>query len=441
MAQLPATPHTPATPDRFTLPGDIPDDVSPREAPGVPTQDWLARGLRHPAGRGWEGEGAPAAASPFAQGPSALEEEPEEDRALFNRARQVAFLQALAACGAVRRASAHVGVSYRTAYRERRASAPFRLAWDAALLSARALSEDVLATRALDGVEEIVFYRGEEVGRRVRYDSRLLLAHLARLDRLIEDARTRAFAEDYEGAMERFAAGEVDPAPVCGECGVALPVLDLAGEGAGAVGAPISSSGLCDKCDIPPAETVGKRAGTIPPGALDAAREAALRAIPCDCPGARHGTDRGAPHWRMGAGGPQPVCNTGGGGPCCADPRWPDCRDCPHYPPVDRLEYAMADARPADAPDLWRLGEERAVEAAQLMAFEMGDPAWWRTGAEGERYGQDEDGHWYSELELEELAELAEADQENEVDEKVVVEACAPEPAPEPRGPRCRNLR
>src|SRR5688572_25987081 len=60
----------------------------------------------------------------------------------FTRERQVAFLHALAACGAVRNASAAIGMSYRTAYRERRASPAFRRAWDAALLSARALSED-----------------------------------------------------------------------------------------------------------------------------------------------------------------------------------------------------------------------------------------------------------------------------------------------------------
>ncbi|UIP08121.1 hypothetical protein LY632_06925 [Erythrobacter sp. SDW2] len=336
---------------------------------------------------------------------------------LFTRERQVAFLQALAACGAVRRASAQVGISYRTAYRERRASAPFRLAWDAALLSARALSEDVLATRALDGVEEIVFYRGEEIGRRVRYDARLLLAHLARLDRLTEDARTRAFAEDYEGALERFAAGTDDPAPVCEDCGVALPVGSVpaqAGTSGGSEPSPkapafaggrSSSSGLCDKCDIPPAETAIKRASTNPPGALDAAREAALAAIPCDCPGAQLGTDRGAPHWRMGAGGPEPVCNSDGRGPCCADPRWPDCRDCPHYPPVDRLEHAMAEARPADAPELWRLGEERAVEACQVEAFLAGDSEWWRVGADQVRYRRDgEDGGWYPEDEFEDAA-------------------------------------
>ncbi|WP_126176666.1 hypothetical protein [Tsuneonella rigui] len=226
--------------DAFTLPGDIPDApgevsaVDARElAPGTPSEDWRARGLAHPAGRGWEGVARAAAASPSAEKPTftslaaELLAEPEEERGAFTRALQVQFLHALAACGAVRRASAGVGVSYRTVYRERRASRTFALAWDAALIAARAVHADVLATRAIDGVEEIVFYRGEEVGRRVRYDSRLLLAHLARLDKLCDDVAAGAIAEDFEGALERFVAGEELVAP---------PVES-------------SSPGQCDKCD------------------------------------------------------------------------------------------------------------------------------------------------------------------------------------------------
>lgn len=41
----------------------------------------------------------------------------------------------------------------------------------------------MLVTRALDGVEVPVWFRGEKVGTRRLYDTRLLLAHLGRLDR------------------------------------------------------------------------------------------------------------------------------------------------------------------------------------------------------------------------------------------------------------------
>ena len=61
---------------------------------------------------------------------------------LFTRERQVVFLHALAATGAVRSAAARAGVSHQTAYRERLASAPFRRAWDAALLAARCHAEE-----------------------------------------------------------------------------------------------------------------------------------------------------------------------------------------------------------------------------------------------------------------------------------------------------------
>ncbi len=97
------------------------------------------------------------------------------------------FLDHLSARGNVRAACARVGLSAEAAYRLRRRDALFARGWAAALVLARDSSEQVLATRALDGVEQPVFHRGEEVGTRIQYDTRLLLAHLARLDRLVEE--------------------------------------------------------------------------------------------------------------------------------------------------------------------------------------------------------------------------------------------------------------
>jgi hypothetical protein len=130
---------------------------------------------------------------------------------LFTRERQVAFLHALAATGAVRPAAKHAGVSHQTAYRARLADRVFARAWDAALLAARCHAEEVLSCRAIDGVEEEVWYHGEIVATRRRYDSRLLLAHLARLDRLTADTRVKAFAGDFEAAIARFAEGSDAP--------------------------------------------------------------------------------------------------------------------------------------------------------------------------------------------------------------------------------------
>ena len=135
----------------------------------------------------------------------------EMPSALFTRERQVVFLHALAATGAVRAAAGRAGVSHQTAYRERLASPVFARAWNAALLAARCHAEEVLSCRAIDGVEEQVMYHGEVVATRRRFDSRLLLAHLARLDRLTADAKVDAFAGDFEAALGRFGEGSEAP--------------------------------------------------------------------------------------------------------------------------------------------------------------------------------------------------------------------------------------
>lgn len=135
-----------------------------------------------------------------------------DERSLFTRPRQVAFLAALAATGSVRSASATAGVSHQTAYRARLASPGFRRGWDAALLAARAQAEEVLACRALEGWEEDVVYHGEVVASRRRFSDRLLLAHLARLDRLCGDAEVAEFADRFDEVLARYEAGEDRPA-------------------------------------------------------------------------------------------------------------------------------------------------------------------------------------------------------------------------------------
>ncbi len=120
--------------------------------------------------------------------------------------RQADFLASLQLYGNVRLACRAASISPQTAYRARRRLAGFARGWDAALLAARAHAEEVLADRAINGVEEAVFYHGEEVARRRRFDSRLLLAHLARLDRLEERedvAATLPLLDDQIDALRR----------------------------------------------------------------------------------------------------------------------------------------------------------------------------------------------------------------------------------------------
>ncbi|MDZ4275954.1 MAG: hypothetical protein U0995_07945 [Erythrobacter sp.] len=120
------------------------------------------------------------------------------------RETQAAFLRTLAQWGNVRAAAQQVGVSRQHLYRMRRASAVFRELWDAALVIARPQVEEVLADRALNGVTESVFYHGEEVATRTRFDSRLLLAHLARLDRLETQAGINRAGQEFDMRLDRL---------------------------------------------------------------------------------------------------------------------------------------------------------------------------------------------------------------------------------------------
>ncbi len=92
-------------------------------------------------------------------------------------ARQVALVQAMAACGCVREACAKVGVSAEAVYELRRRpdAQSFRLAMDAALDGAADRVEDGVFARAVNGVEIPHYYKGELVGTHRRYDERLAM--------------------------------------------------------------------------------------------------------------------------------------------------------------------------------------------------------------------------------------------------------------------------
>ncbi|WP_336977913.1 hypothetical protein [Altererythrobacter fulvus] len=148
----------------------------------------------HPAGRGWisaardvglPGEGPDAAQAAFAGlvDAEALGAGAHSLHTGFTPERRMRFCERLAGCGNVRLACAMSGISAMTAYRARRRDGLFAQVWDRALALARDHAEAVLADRALEGIAEPVFHGGEVVGYRRRYESRLLLAHLARLDR------------------------------------------------------------------------------------------------------------------------------------------------------------------------------------------------------------------------------------------------------------------
>lgn len=125
--------------------------------------------------------------------------------------RKTRFLDHLAHKGNVRAACKRVGLSREAAYRLRRRDPTFARGWSAAMVLARASSEEVLADRAIDGVEEEIYYRGELIGTRRRYDTRLLLAHLARLDRLADVENAGADAARFDELLAIIAGETVPP--------------------------------------------------------------------------------------------------------------------------------------------------------------------------------------------------------------------------------------
>ena len=92
-------------------------------------------------------------------------------------ARQVAVVQALAACGCVEEACAAVGMSPRSFYdlRARPNSDSFRQAVDLALDVGVQRIADAAIGRALHGEVTPIFYKGEQIGERRRFDNQLAM--------------------------------------------------------------------------------------------------------------------------------------------------------------------------------------------------------------------------------------------------------------------------
>ena len=119
---------------------------------------------------------------------------------IFTPARKLRFLGELARHGNVRVAAARCGVSRSGAYLARSRDAAFAAAWRGALVLGRDCAVEEMAVRAIHGWEEPVFYRGRQVAVRRRHDTRLLLAHIARLDKACADG------EGGEAGAEELAA-------------------------------------------------------------------------------------------------------------------------------------------------------------------------------------------------------------------------------------------
>ena len=288
---------------------------------------------------------------------------------LFTRQRQAVFLQLLADSGEVRVAARAAAVSHQTVYRMRRACAYFKQGWDAALIVAREKAEEALASRAMHGVEEEVFYHGEVVATRRRYDSRLLLAHLGRLDRLAQSEDVAALSDRFDAVIDAFEACGEDAleeqalrrqaeAETLDLTAVELPELELAETAANAASA---ASGAADEA-----------AGPVGEDACDTAPETSPE--PCNT-------------WSMSGDETQDErpdraeAEEGGEGA-------PDGPDDP-FPTLEQRLQAMEAARPDDAEPLHRFADPGEAEMAQLLGFEAGMGRWWAIADGADMVGED----------------------------------------------------
>ena len=130
---------------------------------------------------------------------------------------QRAFLEALCCTGSVTRAAKEVAKSARSAYdlRFRRDGAAFRLGWDAAILVSRDVVNDMLMDRAVNGYEEVVSKQDDGTIMRGKFDNRLGMNLLGRLDRMAEaqalkgsrNAQVLLITQDFESFLDLIERG------------------------------------------------------------------------------------------------------------------------------------------------------------------------------------------------------------------------------------------
>jgi hypothetical protein len=127
--------------------------------------------------------------------------------------RERIFLITLAETGVVSDAARAAGLTRESAYARRNSAAghAFALGWDAAILLSRHATADDVASRSRHGVIDRLYRNGELVAERHRYDNRLTMAHLTRLDRLAAEVDHRpevhAVAAEYDRFLDLLPAG------------------------------------------------------------------------------------------------------------------------------------------------------------------------------------------------------------------------------------------
>lgn len=129
------------------------------------------------------------------------------------------FLRVLSECGVVADAVRAAGMSKASAYAFRNSARgrSFDTAWRAALLLARRSLADEVMSRAVNGCVEVMMRDGEVLGERHRFDNRLTMAVLTRLDNLadsdvqLNDGPRRA-AHEFDAFVDAVCDGNAESA-------------------------------------------------------------------------------------------------------------------------------------------------------------------------------------------------------------------------------------
>ena len=122
-----------------------------------------------------------------------------------------AFLEALAETGNVTEAAKLAGIAKQTAYVSYHDDAEFRKAWDIAHLAASVPLEEEARRRAVDGVDEPVFYKGKRVATVKKYSDALLMFLLkgANPDRYVAAVTSHTIVTGADGGPVRTDFGEI----------------------------------------------------------------------------------------------------------------------------------------------------------------------------------------------------------------------------------------
>jgi hypothetical protein len=109
-------------------------------------------------------------------------------------ARKRLFLERFAECGIIVEACEAAGMSARSAYNLRDRDPLFAAGWDAASVKSRTPLADEAYSRARNGVVQRIYKDGVVIAERHRYDNRLTMAVLTRLDARIDRAEEKGAA-------------------------------------------------------------------------------------------------------------------------------------------------------------------------------------------------------------------------------------------------------